>query len=60
MPTLSEKIHDLLSLRFEDKEFEKAFRVYSFEESLVRVRLSLLLAIIVVRCFWDTGRANDP
>ncbi len=51
MPTLSEKIHDLLSLRFEDKEFEKAFRVYSFEESLVRVRLSLLLAIILYAAF---------
>jgi two-component system, cell cycle sensor histidine kinase and response regulator CckA len=51
MPTLSKKIHHLLSLSFEDKELEKAFRVYSFEESLVRVRLSLLLAILLYAAF---------
>ena len=51
MPTLSENIHDLLSLRFKDEELEKAFHLYAFEESLVRVRLSLLLAILLYAAF---------
>jgi two-component system, cell cycle sensor histidine kinase and response regulator CckA len=51
MPILTKKIQHLLSLRFEDEELEKAFHVYAFEESLVRVRWSLLLAMLLYAAF---------